>query len=154
MRTSKLVIMVMIGLALLELSFGQPLRATSPTGVGTPRITVSQVSVQDQETNISMQGVASIYADLFNGRKTASGQPFSQGRFTAAHRFLPLGTTVRVTNLRNSRSVEVRINDRGPWCKGRIIDLSKAAAKRLGMVRAGLALVRLEIIDGLSTGKS
>jgi rare lipoprotein A len=98
--------------------------------------------------------VASFYADKFNGRKTASGQVFQQGKLTAAHRFLPLGTKVRVTNLRNQRFVDVHINDRGPWTKGRIIDLSKAAAKQLGMIRAGVAVVKLEVIDHQVNGKS
>jgi rare lipoprotein A len=101
-----------------------------------------------------MHGRASYYADRFNGRKTASGQIFRQKDLTAAHRYLPLGTKVKVTNLRNKRTVEVSINDRGPWCKGRIIDLSKAAAKQLGMVGTGVAMVRLEVVNAQATGKS
>jgi rare lipoprotein A len=93
-----------------------------------------------------MHGLASIYADKFSGKKTASGQRFSQKKLTAAHRSLPLGTKVRVINTRNHKSVEVRINDRGPWLAGRVIDLSAAAAAKIGMMKVGVQLVKLEII--------
>lgn len=76
----------------------------------------------------------------------ASGQRFSQKELTAAHRSLPLGTTVKVTNIRNSKSIEVRINDRGPFHAKRIIDLSTAAAEKVGMGKKGLALVQLEVV--------
>jgi rare lipoprotein A len=93
-----------------------------------------------------MNGVATIYSDKLNGHKTASGQRFDQKLLTAAHRTLPLGTKVRVTNVRSQQSVDVVINDRGPWYTRRIIDLSTAAAARVGMLRAGKALVKLEIL--------
>lgn len=89
-------------------------------------------------------GVASWYGPGFNGRRTASGARFDQDRLTAAHRRLPLGSEVRVTNLENGRTIVVEINDRGPYVEGRVIDLSKAAAGRLGMVEDGLAKVRIE----------
>lgn len=89
-------------------------------------------------------GKASWYGPRFHGRKTASGEIFNQHELTAAHRSLPFGTKVRVTNLRNGKSVVVRINDRGPYAHGRVIDVSKAAAKHLGMLDSGLAQVRLE----------
>jgi rare lipoprotein A len=89
-------------------------------------------------------GVASWYGPGFHGRRTASGERFDQNDLTAAHRKLPLGTEVRVTNLENGRSITVEINDRGPYVKGRVIDLSKAAARRLGMVEDGVAEVRIE----------
>jgi len=92
------------------------------------------------------EGLASYYGEKFHGRKTASGEVFNMYEMTAAHRTLPFGTYVRVTNLENGRSVVVRINDRGPFAKGRIIDLSYAAAKRLGMVHSGVAKVRIEVI--------
>jgi rare lipoprotein A (peptidoglycan hydrolase) len=92
-------------------------------------------------------GVASFYADQFDGRKTASGDIFDQKQLTAAHRTYPFGTIVKVTHLANGRSVQVRINDRGPFVKGRIIDLSLAAAKALDMVKAGKADVELTIIQ-------
>ena len=89
-------------------------------------------------------GVASYYAAKYHGRTTASGETFDNGKLTAAHRTLPFGTTVRVTNLTNGRSVVVRVNDRGPFVAGRIIDLSRAAAQRLDMIEAGLARVKVE----------
>ena len=89
-------------------------------------------------------GLASWYDE---GLMTASGEPYNMHDFTAAHRRLPFGTMVRVTNLKNNRSVDVRINDRGPFKWGRIIDLSLGAAGELGMVRAGLTKVRLRIIS-------
>ena len=89
-------------------------------------------------------GVASYYGGRFHGRRTASGERFNQNALTAAHRTLPFGTRVRVVHVRSGRSVVVRINDRGPVSRRRIIDLSKGAARRLGMVRSGTARVRLE----------
>src|SRR5437867_12661194 len=93
-------------------------------------------------------GLASWY-DL-EGRRTASGERFDQRGLTAAHRSLPLGTRVRITNLANGRSVRVRINDRGPFARGRVIDVSRAAARRLGMIGTGTVRVRIEVL-GAST---
>jgi rare lipoprotein A len=92
---------------------------------------------------VMQAGEASYYADKFQGRKTANEEIFRQRKKTAAHRTLPFGTKVTVKNLSNGRKVKVRINDRGPFAKGRIIDLSKKAAKRLGMVKAGVADVEI-----------
>ena len=104
----------------------------------------------------TQRGEASWYGPGFHGRKTASGERFNQHGLTAAHRKLPLGTKARVTNLDNGKSVEVKINDRGPYVRGRIIDLSKAAAERLGMKNAGTTPVRLEVTKpaGTSAGSS
>jgi rare lipoprotein A len=99
-------------------------------------------------------GHASWYGPRFHGKKTASGDVFDQTELTAAHRNLPLGSKVRVTNLENERSVEVKINDRGPFIAGRIIDLSHAAARALGMVEDGLARVRLELLSLPGEAKS
>ncbi len=93
-------------------------------------------------------GVASWYGRKFHGRRTASGEVYNMHAHTAAHRTLPFGTLVRVTNLRNGRQSVVRINDRGPFVPGRDIDLSYGAASDLGMVETGLARVRLEILSG------
>jgi rare lipoprotein A len=93
---------------------------------------------------IKENGVASFYADKFNGRKTASGAVFRQNKLTAAHRTLPFGTKVKVINLSNGKTVKVIINDRGPFVQGRIIDLSKKAAQRLGMLQQGIAQVKLK----------
>ncbi|GHA19216.1 septal ring lytic transglycosylase RlpA family protein [Oceanisphaera arctica] len=94
-----------------------------------------------------VQGMASYYGARHHGRKTASGERFNQNALTAAHRTLPFGTRVRVTNLNNQKSVVVRINDRGPYAKGRIIDLSAEAARELNMIRAGVAKVRVERLE-------
>ena len=92
-------------------------------------------------------GVASWYGPGFYGRRTANGEIFRKGTLTAAHRTLPFGTVVRVTNLENGRSVNVRINDRGPFKYHRVIDLAHGAASALNMMRAGEIKVRLEVID-------
>jgi len=91
-------------------------------------------------------GLASWYGGKFHGRLTASGEVFDTNSFTAAHKTLPFGTIVRVTNLGNGKSVVVRINDRGPFIKGRIIDLSRAAANAIGMIGTGVARVKLDIL--------
>src|SRR5690606_16958634 len=92
-------------------------------------------------------GKASFYADRFEGRPTASGEKYRHNKLTAAHKTLPFGTRVRVTNLANNESVEVVINDRGPWVEGRVIDVSQSAAEKLGFVNQGLADVKIEVID-------
>ena len=92
-------------------------------------------------------GQASWYGKAHQGQRTASGERFDMRALTAAHRTLPFGTIVRVTNLGNSRSVNVRINDRGPFRRGRIIDLSYEAAKKLGIAARGTALVEITVID-------
>ena len=90
------------------------------------------------------EGLASYYGARHHGRKTASGERFDQHALTAAHRSLPFGSRVQVTNLGNGKSVVVRINDRGPYARGRIIDLSQKAAEQLDMLRDGVARVRVE----------
>ena len=92
------------------------------------------------------EGEASYYADSLNGGKTASGELYDKDALSAAHRSLPFGTRVKVTYLKTGQSVVVVINDRGPFEKGRIIDLSSAAAKQLGLIDAGHGKVRLEVI--------
>jgi len=92
----------------------------------------------------AFEGNASWYGPGFAGRRTASGEVFDPGQLTAAHRTLPFGTVLRVTNLANGLSVQVRINDRGPFKYDRVIDLSRAAAEEIDMVRSGLARVRVE----------
>ena len=93
------------------------------------------------------EGIASYYGTEFHGRPTASGEIFDMYKISAAHQLLPLGTTVKVINLENSKSLVVRINDRGPFIKGRIIDLSYAAAVELGFEVHGTAQVRIEVIE-------
>lgn len=101
----------------------------------------------------SQIGKASFYADKFEGRMTASGEKYKHSKLTAAHKTLPFGTKVRVTNMNNNQTVEVVVNDRGPYAEGRIIDLSKSAAEKLGFVHLGLTDVKLEVIDA-GDGKS
>src|SRR6185437_3925663 len=94
------------------------------------------------------EGVASWYGEPFNGRRTSDGEIYDMNSATAAHRTLPFGAVVRVTNLQNGKQTEVRINDRGPFVANRIIDLSYAAARAIGMIGPGTAPVRLEVISG------
>jgi rare lipoprotein A len=97
------------------------------------------------------EGLASGYAKHFNGRNTASGERYDSRALTAAHRTLPLGTEIRVTNLENGKSVRVRINDRGPHVRGRIVDLSSSAAAALGF-STGVARVRIEVLSHPARG--
>jgi len=94
----------------------------------------------------TQEGIASWYGPGYHGRHTASGEVFDQEALTAAHKKLPFGTVVRVKNLRNGRTVQVRINDRGPFKRRRIIDLSKAAARRLDMIEDGIVPCRIKVI--------
>jgi len=102
--------------------------------------------LQAQDKNYTETGLASFYADKFEGRKTANGEIYYHIRKTAAHPHLPFGSVVKVTNPDNNKFVVVRINDRGPFVPNRIIDLSKSAARELGFVEKGLAKVRVELI--------
>ena len=92
-------------------------------------------------------GIASYYAEEFHGRKTSNGETYDMNDLTAAHQTLPFGSIVKVTNKATGRSVIVRINDRGPFLKDRIIDLSRAAAEKIGMIGSGTAEVHLEILE-------
>jgi rare lipoprotein A len=107
--------------------------------------TSDQKSHKNQKSQPYQVGTASWYGDYFQGKPTASGEPFDMRDFTAAHPSLPLGTFVKVTNLRNGKVVVVRINDRGPVVEGRIIDVSYNAARALGFKERGLQKVRLDI---------
>ena len=93
------------------------------------------------------RGEASWYGPGLRGKKTASGERFDQAELTAAHRTFPLGSKAKVTNLKNGKTVEVEITDRGPFVEGRIIDLSKAAAEKLGLVGSGTAPVEIELLS-------
>jgi rare lipoprotein A len=113
---------------------GEPRRAPPPRA--------GQISVPGTQ-----RGLATFYGDEQHGGPTASGERFDKHKLTAAHRTLPFGARVRVTNTRNRRSVEVRINDRGPYAgRGRIIDVSEAAARQLGMIDAGVVPVIVEVL--------
>jgi rare lipoprotein A len=118
---------------------------TPDSDQGTPGQT--QETLKPVPTRKFQVGKASWYGRVFQHKRTASGEPYDMNDLTAAHRTLPLGSWVKVTNLRNDRSVMVRINDRGPVRKSRIIDLSYGAAKVLGMGSVGISSVRLDIVD-------
>ena len=92
-------------------------------------------------------GVASFYGNEFQSRKTSNGEIFDQGKLTAAHRTLPFGTKVRVVNAQNGKSIIVRVNDRGPFAKGRIIDLSSSAFKSIASLNAGVINVKIEVVQ-------
>lgn len=125
---------------------GEAFAANSTTRLNQRQPLSSSLQETSSQLVARMRGRASWYGSRFQGRRTASGERFNAYALTAAHRSLPFGTKVRVTNLRNNRAVIVRINDRGPYSGGRVIDLSKAAAQAIGMLRSGTAPVRIEII--------
>lgn len=104
------------------------------------------------ERGYTEEGKASYYARKFQGRTMANGKPYRQGKLTAAHKTLPLGTRIKVTNLQTNQSVKVKITDRGPFVKGRIVDLSRKAARRLNAIQAGVVPVRIKVI-GPAAGK-
>jgi rare lipoprotein A len=120
-----------------------PSSASRPSGA--PPATERQPAVPGEYVE---EGVASWYGVPFNGRRTSNGEIYDMHEFTAAHRTLPFGAIVRVTNLRNGKQTQVRINDRGPFVADRIIDLSLSAAQAIEMVGPGTAQVRLEILAG------
>jgi peptidoglycan lytic transglycosylase len=128
-----------------------PLAAVVPPSVpATPNVAPDSLTPQGTATTRHkrlLKGIASWYGGVFNGHKTASGEKFDENALTACHRTLPFGTLVRVVNVRNGRSVTVRITDRGELAEGRIIDLSKGAAEKLAMTRSGLAPVVLDVLS-------
>jgi len=146
---------LLLALAALAACGSQPQRPQAP-GAGTraePRATSGnppfyevagrRYVVLDSAAGYVEQGVASWYGPDFHGKRTATGETYDMHAMTGAHPTLPLPTWVRVTNLQNGRSVDVRLNDRGPFAKNRVIDLSRAAAERLGMIGSGTALVEV-----------
>jgi len=98
------------------------------------------------KSTFTQSGQGSYYADKFDGRATASGVPYRPGQLTAAHNTLPFGTRLKVTNTRNGHSVKVVVNDRGPHAKGRIVDVSKRAARKLDIVDAGVAPMKIKVL--------
>jgi rare lipoprotein A len=119
-----------------RVSRGTPL-AAAMLGLGLSAVTGNPASAEGV-------GIASFYGGRLHGGPTASGERFNQNAMTAAHRSYPLGSRVKVTNLNNGKTVMVRINDRGPFVRGRIIDVSRGAAAQLGFIASGLAKVRVE----------
>ncbi len=96
--------------------------------------------------NQILKGECSYYADKFHGKKTANGEIYDMNQYTAAHRTLPFNTILEVTNIKNGKTVRIRINDRGPFKKGRILDLSLAAAKKIDLIRSGITQIEAKII--------
>ena len=125
---------------LLLSACASPAPEPAPPGPGQPAASLPAAA-------LSQQGVASWYGPGFHGKKTTSGTVYDQYAMTAAHQTLPLGSSVLVTNLANGKSVTVLINDRGPFVKDRVIDLSYAAARAVDMIRPGTAPVRVEVLD-------
>ncbi|WP_009634121.1 septal ring lytic transglycosylase RlpA family protein [Synechocystis sp. PCC 7509] len=125
---------------------GPPLNTIAGIPQPKPQIIKQAKQVIAQAVKVGSHGMASWYGPGFNGRRSANGERYNQNGLTAAHRSLPFGTKVRVTNVRTGRSVVVRITDRGPHVRGRIIDLSAAAARIVGVMQSGVAPVRLEIM--------
>lgn len=119
--------------------------------VGMPTTSSAKARLRHTSSHLDLSntltGIASYYAAKFHGRRTASGEIFNTNAMTAAHLTLPFGTKLKVTNLKNGQSVVVRVNDRGPHVRGRIIDLSVAAAKKIGLVHAGTTRVKLEVFE-------
>jgi rare lipoprotein A len=122
---------------------GQSRVGSSDIGSSREALRKDRSQLQDGKT---LYGKASYYAEKYHGRKTASGEIFDMNALTAAHRSLPFGTVCRVTNLSNQKTVNVKINDRGPFIEGRIIDLSKGAARQLDALQSGVIEVKIEIL--------
>lgn len=129
-------------LSILNIGFNSSLVEAKPDKKASLSIPLHHPSIIASSFN----GQASWYGPGFHGRLTANGERYNQNAMTAAHRSLKFGTRVRVTNLNNGRSVVVRINDRGPFIKGRVIDVSAAAARSLNMMRSGVAPVKVTIL--------
>ncbi|MEQ8310780.1 MAG: septal ring lytic transglycosylase RlpA family protein [Sphingopyxis sp.] len=122
-----------------------PLLLVGPAASQETEIAENPIAELVQESEID-GGIASYYGNELAGNRTASGETFDPGQLTAAHRTLPFGTMVRVTNVATGDSVVVRINDRGPFAHGRVIDVSHAAAREIGMHRSGTARVKLALL--------
>jgi len=156
MNSSKLALFAFLGVAAASASLAQspptaapaPAPATNtPAAAPAPAPSASApAATPSPKSADAMDGLAAVYSDKLNGRKTASGQVFHQSDLTAAHPSLAFGTKVKVTNKNNNKSVEVRINDRGPTQTGRVIDLSSAAATKIGMKKTSTAPVTLEVV--------
>jgi rare lipoprotein A len=120
--------------------------AALATGCATPGVVRGPSPSAPSLLGAQWTGTASWYGEPHHGRPTASGETFDKARLTAAHRTLPFGTRVAVTNLDNGRTVEVRVNDRGPFVAGRLLDLSEGAARAIGGIGAGLIHVRIRVV--------
>jgi rare lipoprotein A len=148
-RIRKLVYPGMLGI--LFIGCTSTPRFTTRSDRPDPSSEVSPPPTRSPESNgrvlLTLEGIASFYADQFHGRKTSNGEVFDMNGRTAAHRTFPFGTKILVTNLENNKTLIIRVNDRGPFHEDRIIDLSLGAAKDLGFEQKGTARVRLEIVE-------
>ena len=129
---------------------GSSVRSVGTYKVGSPYTVGGRRYYPAEDYDYDQTGIASWYGPNFHGKKTANGEIFDQNELTAAHKTLPLPSIVRVTNLENGRSLIVRVNDRGPYARGRIIDMSKRSAELLGFRRQGVAKVRVQVLESES----
>jgi len=134
-------LVILIGIATSASALGQTTPATPPAATGS-----TQAPAASAKSSDNMEGLAAVYSDKLAGRKTASGEVFSQSKLTAAHPSLPFGTMVKVTSTKNNKSVEVRINDRGPTQAGRVVDMSSAAAAKIGLGKHRMTPVKLDVV--------
>ena len=144
MRTAFRTLALLLGLAIGGTLLAQTPAAAPSTGqpvTSPPTPAPAAVTSGD-----NMEGLAAVYSDKLQGHKTASGQVFRQSKLTAAHPSLAFGTKVKVTNTKNNKTVEVTINDRGPTQAGRVIDMSSAAASKIGLSRKAMVPVKLEVV--------
>ncbi len=123
-----------------------PSAAPAPAGAPAPAAAPAPTAPEKAASADSSEGKVAYYGKKFNGRKTASGERFNAGAMTMAHKTLPFGTMVKVTNIKNSKSVVVRVNDRGPSTPDRIGDLTSGAASKIRMVRTGVIDAKLEVV--------
>jgi len=145
MRTFPFAFALLVQVAAVGTSLAQTPPATAPAPAAIPPAAA--------RSSGNMEGLAAVYSDKLAGHKTASGEKFSQDKLTAAHPSLAFGTKVKVTNTNNNKTVEVRINDRGPKQAGRVIDLSSAAAAKIGLGKNGTAPVKLELAGDAPAAK-
>lgn len=124
-----------------------PFAEPAAVGLSAEAVDITAIEPAREEASDLGIGIASFYGKRFHGRQTANGERYDMGELTAAHKTLPFGSRVRVINKANGREVVVRINDRGPFVRGRHIDLSRAAAEEIGMISSGHASVRMELLD-------
>jgi len=160
MRIVSHAITTLFAIFMASASFAQTPSATPPAATPAPAPATTPPAVAPAPAPAatpaagSMEGLAAVYSDKLTGHKTASGQVFSQNKLTAAHPSLAFGTKVKVTNTKNNKSVEVTINDRGPTQAGRIIDMSSAAATKIGLGKKSMVHVKLEVVGEAPPKKS
>lgn len=143
----RLMLMMMTAFLLAACSSGTEKLMGPEAGLSTYQTNSRVVSTPQNKVGYDSVGTASWYGERYHGQRTASGEIFDMSLATAAHPSFPFGTRVRVTNLENGRSIILRINDRGPFVRNRIIDVSKSAAQALGFVRQGTARVGIQIVQ-------